>query len=183
MNIEIKNYRACAGRQGEAYSFALWCDGRHVADVRYDGAGGAVIFRWLDRAAEAPMLAFAQPLAVAQAEREEASARAKNPGAPNPPTGAEWGWWPNHLRKNPQAALESHLHWAQEKKNIVAAIKRRVKKAVLVVRAGQAPGEYFTVAAAPTAENVARIARNETAKKGRVINTLPESEWLSALGI
>jgi hypothetical protein len=181
MKIEIKGYRSCRGMEDNAYSYTLWCEGRNVADVHYEGTGGPVFFRWKDESAKAPMQAFAQPLAVARAETQEAATRAKvGPGAEHP-QGLEWGWWPDHLRKDAQAALEDYLFWMQENKAIMASLKRRMKKNVLVVRAGQAPGEYLAVSVAPTPENIARIAARE--KKATVLNTLPESAWFAVLGI
>jgi len=183
MNIEIKGFRSCRGDEGDAYSYALHVEGKRVADVSYDGRGGSVRFVWTDESVKGSLYAVAQPLAIAQAEREEASARAKaGPNAPHP-QGMEWGWWPDHLRKNAQSALESHLNGLQEKKNIVASLKRRMKKYICVVREGQAPGECYTVSAAPTQENLTRISAKEAANKGRVLNLIPEADWASALGL
>lgn len=182
MRIEIKGYRSCRSNEGDAYSYTLQVDGKSVADVQYDGWGGPVDFRWRDERAKAALYAFVQPLAVARAEAEEEAERKVAKGGRHP-RGMEWGWWPKHLREDAQAALEAYLDTLQERTRVLASLKRRVKKSVVVVREGDAPGTYRTVSAPPTPENLARIAERETAKKGRVLNARPESEWLTMLGL
>ena len=46
MKLTIKNYRSCAGNEGNAWSCTLYLDGKRAAKVSYDGNGGAPIFLW-----------------------------------------------------------------------------------------------------------------------------------------
>jgi hypothetical protein len=180
--IEMKGYRSCRSNEGDAYSYALHVNGKRVADVQYDGWGGPVDFRWLPgtNAVKAALYAHVQPLVVARVAAEEAALRTKHTKHPQ---GMEWGWWAGCLQEDPQAALEEHLNHQQASVKALASLKRRVAKSIVVVREGDAPGTSYTVAAAPTPENIARVEARESAKKGRVLNTRPESEWLGLLGL
>ena len=44
MKIEIKNYKSCAGDEGDAFSCTLYLDGKRAALVRYAGTGGPFDF-------------------------------------------------------------------------------------------------------------------------------------------
>jgi hypothetical protein len=44
----IKNFKSCAGEDGEAYSLTLYRDGKKVAAVINAGNGGETSFQWFD---------------------------------------------------------------------------------------------------------------------------------------
>lgn len=44
MKIGIKNYKSCAGNEGDAFSCTLYLDGKRVATIQYDGWGGEYVF-------------------------------------------------------------------------------------------------------------------------------------------
>lgn len=49
MELSIKNYKACRGNEGDAFSLTLHLDGKKAASVEYDGSGGPYNWRWIDR--------------------------------------------------------------------------------------------------------------------------------------
>ena len=46
MKIEIKSYKSCRAKEGDAFSCTLYLDGKKAAYVTYDGWGGAYRFDW-----------------------------------------------------------------------------------------------------------------------------------------
>jgi len=183
MKIEIKKYRSCRANEGDAYSYDVHVEGRKVAEVEYGGTGGPTDVRWLVPASQrAPIIAYAQPLAVAREERENARERTSSaPGATKGANGIEWGWWAGVLREDSEAALLAYLDGVQEDARILAKMRRAAAKEILCRDPGDAPGSYGVIRAAPVPAN---LTRYEAAKPGRVVlNARPESEWLSLIGV
>lgn len=56
MKIEIKNYRACRGHEGDAFSFVLCLDGKRAAEVTNEGNGGSNHYHWFLPALKRPFL-------------------------------------------------------------------------------------------------------------------------------
>jgi len=185
MKIEIKKYRSCRANEGDAYSYDVHVEGKRVAEVEYGGTGGPTDVRWLCAPAQrAAILAYAQPLAVAREEREEARKRASSvPGATTGANGIEWGWWAAHLREDSEAALLAHLDWVQESARILAKLRRAAAKEILCRRERDADGRYCAINALPTPLNLAKATAQGLKDGFVVINVRPESEWLSLIGV
>jgi hypothetical protein len=137
MKIEIKSYKTCAGRDGYAFSYNLYLDGKKAAEVRNEGCGGMNTYHWFDRSLEPLFLAHCVVIGRPIWDRWSAESAS-----------------PPDTTRSPDEAFEEYCKWGEvmdmvleEAVNKVAedkALKKLCKGQVVWRLKSDAPGAWRT---------------------------------------